>query len=415
MRRFLASETLTVLVLVVLFAGDFWRNLITVPGWVAISLACAAWAVASLVLNRVSFRVIPLSLVLTLGWIALSPLWSPYAGSAALLTLGFILTVVTAIALATTIPGDALVDRTVIALRSILVASLVFEVAVALTGKPLYPVGFDAPPGTSIELAWSRGLLFEFGERIQGIVGNANLLGMLALLLAIVQVVSLSSGRGRRGAPIDVGLAVVTLWLTASTTVTLAGVAVVGVWALAWLARRPRLVSRIGFGTVLIGAIGLIAFALTNWSVVAAALGKSPDMTNRFGIWQAVLDRINSSPVVGSGFVGWWPSWEPWFALHSIRDIPVQQAHNAWLDLMMQVGGVGTALFVVALTITGWRLWRQAVRGSDPAVLVSIGLFTALLVQTLTESRMLSEWGIALVVVMAITARRRDYTAPAPN
>jgi hypothetical protein len=36
---------------------------------------------------------------------------------------------------------------------------------------------------------------------------------------------------------------------------------------------------------------------------------------------------------------------------------------------------------------------------------------TAMTVQTLTESRILSEWGIALLVILAITARR-DSLAP---
>lgn len=408
MRRLVANETLTVGVLIVLFASDFFRNLLTVPGWVALALLCAAWAIAALVINRVSWRTIPLSLLLTLAWIALSPLWSPYALTSAVLTLGFLLTVTVGLALVTTIPIDDLVTRFGVALRLILVSSLIFEIGVALSGRPLYPVGVNAPPGTSIELAWSRALLFVDGGRIQGIVGNANLLAMLSLLMLIIALVRFAKHQSRALAVFDVVVALFLLYKASSATVSLAALAVFGVWALAWFARRPRLVTRIGFSALLVASIGVIVYAITNWPTVATALGKSPDMTNRFGIWEAVFERVASSPIIGNGFAGWWPTWDDWFAIHSIRDVRVQQAHGAWFDLAMQVGFVGTTLFAVTVFSTAWLLWRHAARKSDPVAVIAVGMLTAMLVQTLTESRILSEWGIALLVILVVIARRRS-------
>lgn len=412
MKRIVSSETLTVAVLIVLFAGDFFRNLLTVPGWVALALGCAAWAIVALAVNRVSWRGIPVSLLVALGWIALSPLWSPYALTSAALTLAFLLTVTVGVALASVSPVETLFARVATALRIILGASIVFEIAVALSGRPLFPVGVDAPEGTSIELAWCRGLLFVDGGRIQGIVGNANLLGMLALLLLILASVKFAKNASRTLAAFDVALALVLLYKTSSTTVSLAAVAVAGVWVLAWFARRPALVTRIGFSTLLAGAVAFVIYAVTNWPSVASALGKSPDMTNRFGIWQAVVDRASVRPVTGFGFTGWWPTWEGWFGIHSIRNIRVQQAHNAWLDLAMQIGLVGTALFAVALVSTAWLLWRHAARRSDAIAVIAVGIMTAMSVQTLTESRILSEWGIAFIVILAIIARRKSLASP---
>jgi len=411
MRRIVASETLTVAVLVVLFAGDFFRNLVTVPGWVALALACTAWAIAALVIERVSWRALPVTLLLALGWIAVSPLWSPYSLTSAALTLGFFFTVCMGVALASLMPFDQLVNRVAAALRLILGASLVFEIAVATSGKPLYPVGMSAPPGTSIELAWSRGLLFVEGGRIQGIVGNANLLGMLVLLFLLITLVQLAQRQRTLLTGADAALALVLLYKTASTTVFLAAMAVAGVWTLAWLARRPQRLARVAIGALLVSAVGAIIFAVTHWTTVAATLGKSPDMTNRFGIWEAVLERINVRPITGFGFVGWWPTWEGWFGLHAIRNIRVQQAHNVWLDLAMQVGLVGVALFAAVLLSTCWMLWRRVAHSSDPAGIIAVGFMTAMTVQTLTESRILSEWGIAMLVILAITARR-DSLAP---
>ncbi|MEY4476572.1 MAG: hypothetical protein RJA31_76 [Actinomycetota bacterium] len=406
MRRFLANETLTVTVLVVLFAGDFFRNALTVPGWVALALACTAWAIATLILNRVSWRTLPLTLLLAIAWIAISPAWSPYALTSAGLTLGFLFTVCIGLALVTAVPVDALYARVSAALRLVLSTSLVFELVVALSGVPLYPVGMDAPPGTSIELAWSRGILFESGSRIQGIVGNANLLGMLALIALIITVVRATQRRSRWLVAVDAALALAVLYKTASTTVFLAAIAVAGIWALAWLSRRPPVVARIAGGSLVAAGIGVVVYAVTHWSAFSAALGKSPDMTNRFGIWQAVIDRVTVRPVTGFGFVGWWPTWEGWFGIHAIRNIRVQQAHNVWLDLLMQVGIVGAVLFAVALVVTGWRLWRQTTVTLSPTTFISLGIVTAMAVQTLTESRILTEWGIAFFIVLTVISRK---------
>jgi exopolysaccharide production protein ExoQ len=342
-------------------------------------------------------------------------LWSPYALSSVGLTLAFFCTVLIGVALVSVNTVDELVTHASTALRAILASSLVFEIVVGLRGVPLYPVGMDAPPGTSIELAWCRAIFFESGGRIQGIVGNANLLGMLALLALVIAVVRIAARETRTWAIVDAVLAGILLVKTASTTVALAAVAVAGVWLLVWLARRRQLFARLSIGAILTAAVGAVVVALTNWTTVTAALGKSPDLTNRFGIWQAVLERINVRPVTGFGFVGWWPTWEGWFGIHAIRNIRVQQAHNVWLDLTMQIGIIGTVLFAIALVSTGWLLWRGAVRDAGAVALISIGIFVAMVVQTLTESRILTEWGIAMFVILSIAARRtQSLDAPRP-
>lgn len=406
MKRILASETLVVLVLTVLFAGDFYRNLLTVTGWVVLALACAGWALAVIVTERVSWRVLPRTFLLPLAWIAISPLWSPYFGTSVALTVGFFLTVFIGVALTVVQPLSLLWRRAASALRIVLGSSIVFEIAVALTGTPLYPLGMDAPPGTSIELAWCRAVFFEPTGRIQGIVGNANLLGALALLLLVISLVRLSERPRRPIIVVDVLLGAVVVAKTGSSTVLLAFVAVVGIWALAWLARRPGTLARIGMTTAVAAGLGGVVLAITNWATFAGLLGKSADMTHRFDIWAAVMERIAVRPVTGFGFVGWWPTWEGWFGIHAIRNIRVTQAHNLWLDLAMQVGFIGLALFAIALVVMAWRWWRRcSLPNAAPEALIALGIVTVILVQSLTESRALSEWGIAMLVVLAISAR----------
>jgi O-antigen ligase len=104
--------------------------------------------------------------------------------------------------------------------------------------------------------------------------------------------------------------------------------------------------------------------------------------------------------------VGWWPNWDPWFAIHAVDGLPMSQAHNVWLDVTLQSGVVGLALFAATLAFTLWNLWRSFARTPLTATSVPFLVLCALTVQSMTESRLLHEWGFVTLVTCAIIAER---------
>jgi len=131
--------------------------------------------------------------------------------------------------------------------------------------------------------------------------------------------------------------------------------------------------------------------------------GKSPDMTGRSGIWKLVLGLLEQKPVLGWGWISHWvPGVKPFEGLVYIKNVPYYQAHNAYLDVAMQLGMIGAAIFAVVLLITFIRLWRLAVRHTSALYLWPILIFVGLSVWSLTESRMLIEIGWVLLMVFAI-------------
>jgi hypothetical protein len=396
-----------VVILTVLFAGDLGRFALSVPVWVAIVLTGTVWAIAVLWTNHVNWRQLPVPFIAVLAWWVVSPLWSPYAANSALMLVPAVITVLIGWALVVAAPIDELVRRIALTLRIVLAGSVLFEIAVAIYGHPVYPVGTDVTASTPIEVAWSRALFFTPGARIQGLVGNANILGMLALVLGIIAVLRLYATRNWRNfSALDVVLSIALISRTSSATVTVAILGIAVVVAITALARRSGLWWRIGTaGSVLVVLSG-IALTVGRWSDVSALLGKSPDMTHRFDIWAAVVTRIADQPVIGHGFVGWWPSWDPWFAIHSIDGVPMLEAHNVWLDLMMQTGIVGTILFAITLGYLLWFLWREFYRSPRSDATDPFVVLVALAIQSLTESRILIEWGLAVVVICALEVTR---------
>ena len=407
MAQIIATKPVMVAILTLLFAGDFFRNALTVPVWAGLVIAASAWSLVAVIRNRVSWRALPIPLLALLGWWALSPAWSPYAETTTLMLLSLPMGVLFGLAITSAVPLDELIRRSAVSVRLILSGSIVFEVIVALLGNPVYPVGFTETPTTPIEMAWSRGLFFSAG-RIQGLVGNANVLGMLGLVLLIIGLWRLYASRKWRTVSIlDVALAIVIIARTMSATVTITLAALVIIIGLTTLARRQGVWWRVGLSGAIAAIVGAVVIAVSQWSAFVALVGKSPDLTHRFDIWAAVVGRISERPIVGSGFVGWWPNWDPWFAIHAVDGLAMSQAHNVWLDVAMQSGLVGVLLFAVALIVTLWHLWRTFAQSPSSASSVPFLILCALTVQSVTESRLLHEWGFVIVIACAIIAERR--------
>ncbi|MDO9591307.1 MAG: O-antigen ligase family protein, partial [Microcella sp.] len=174
------------------------------------------------------------------------------------------------------------------------------------------------------------------------------------------------------------------------------------------------------YGATALAAAGVVALALALREQLLTLLGRSDDLTGRLDIWAAVTELINQRPVLGWGWVSYWAPWvEPFNDLVVINGVRYLQAHNAWLDVMLQLGMLGLIVFTILIVTTGARVlsWSVDVPLGDhtptPALRLLPGLLlTVLLVHSLTESRLLIEAGFVLLVYLAVASRLRGVTVP---
>ena len=163
-----------------------------------------------------------------------------------------------------------------------------------------------------------------------------------------------------------------------------------------WLLRHVPIVMR---PTVIVTAsalgVALVAIAIGWHSQVTALLGRSSDMTGRWEIWLKVLDLWEQHTFLGWGWIMYWVPWLPMFGTLVIRPdgTPTLSAHNAYIEALLQTGVVGASLIAVLVLTLTFRSFRLAVRylDSDASVLLPALLMTAMVVQSMTESRLLSE------------------------
>jgi O-antigen ligase len=408
----------------VLFAGDAVRYTISWYGFGVIAIGLTTIAVIMLVRARRrgawTWASLPFFLCVFLALATVSITWSFYPGATALGLLVTWMAATIGASVAVSFSWAHILRAMGIAFRIILGLSLVFEFVVsAFIRHPILPLWVDYGTTTGLPklLYWSRDVFFE-GGKIQGIVGNSSLLAMVGLVALIVFGLQLAGRTVHRAAGVFwVLVAIATILLTRSATITVALVLLALVLATVLLLRRagPRGTVAI-YATVLALAAAAVILVIRFSSTILGLLGKSDDLTGRLDIWSAVIALAQQRPVAGWGWVSWWVPWvAPFDTLAFEAGVRQLHAHNAWLDIFLQLGVIGLVAFgalILSTTIRSVQFATQTKKltptepGSFTAIsLLPLLLLVALLVQSLAESRLLVEYGLFTLVIIAVKTK----------
>jgi len=411
------------------FAGSMW-NIVLGPAGLGILVAVLAvvtitlWSVPRF-LRRVDaasvglqWRRLPWLPLAYVAWAALSVLWTHWL-DATLLTWAVLAgTTLQALFVASMLTWRELVRSIASALKWVMGLSLAIELWAALVSGPILPNFVAVPENIPPEIYWTRALLFD-GGRIQGILGNANLLGMAALVAVIVFSIRLASVPRRGWLIAWIVLSAFLFVRAASATTYVAAAGALAVLATALImrtARRPG--QRTVWYVVFFGVgAGVAALLVTFQDALFRLLGRSGDASGREHIWDAVLERAWQHPVVGWGYTTPWLPWEPkfdhWIVDHSLT---VFMAHSVWVDVFFQLGFIGVALIGLFYLAYMWRAWFFAVdrprwdlvadRPYSAITLLPLLIGAVILVQSVSESRPLMEWGWLLIVLFAFKIKQ---------
>jgi O-antigen ligase len=138
----------------------------------------------------------------------------------------------------------------------------------------------------------------------------------------------------------------VCIFMNQSATSLVIGIIAASVGAIFWSEanwRRRMLVVYL----LVVGFIFAAAFALIDTAQLLAALNRDPSFTGRFPLWGYSLEAALDRPWLGYGFSGFWNEDSPavqtiWAAI----DWKAPSAHNGYIDILLQIGFVGMALYV---------------------------------------------------------------------
>ncbi|GAA5039124.1 hypothetical protein GCM10025738_29220 [Microbacterium fluvii] len=402
--------------------GEVVAAVVTISGGV---LSVILWIVLR---PAVQWRRLPWFVVGYLAWATLSLLWTAWIGATAVTLLLLWITTLQAMFVGSVLTWREVTRSLASALKWVMALSLVFELWVAVVvGEPVLPGFATTDEQVDPIVFWSRANLLD-GGRIQGIMGNSNLLAPVALLAIIVFAIRLALRAPYRATLIGwIALSAYLFSRAGSATAVICAIAVAVVLATVLLmrtAKGPGARTKYYVGYAVIGVGGAVTFWLLRGAIFTA-LGREADLTGREGIWSLVLERAAQHPIVGWGFSTPWvtndPAFDQWIVDHGES---VMQAHNMWLDVYLQLGAIGLVLIILTYLAFIWRSWFFAVdrprwdlradRPYSPIALLPTLLGALLLVQGIAESSPLLLWGWALLVLFAFKIKQSPHIGEGP-
>jgi exopolysaccharide production protein ExoQ len=207
-----------------------------------------------------------------------------------------------------------------------------------------------------------------------GVATDKNALGMLCLVVGLAAIARFlliyrgEEGDHKTGPLIAQGaLIAMTCYLiraadsaTALACFILAG----GVMVLTHFFRMARKPAILHFMVVAVLAVAFSALFLNVGTSMVEDLGRESTLTGRTNIWHSALGLVRN-PLFGTGFESFWigPRLRQMIIL---IDQGVNQAHNGYIEVFLNLGWVGVAL-LVGLFITGYRRIVLAVRRQTQA------------------------------------------------
>jgi hypothetical protein len=353
----------------------------------------------------------PLSLLVFLGWAAISVLWSEYqwvtlGGVAYLVGYAFI-----GVFIAYTRDTIQIVRAWGDVLRVVLGASLAIEIFSGIL--------IDAPiPFLSVQ-----GNIAALGP-ISGVLQTRNQLGLLALVGAVSFATELRtrSVRPLVGVLSLIGAAACIGLTRSAIVIGTAGVVLVAA-AVLYGIRRVRPDRRQTWQFVILG--GAVAVIIVGWifrSPIVKAFNAEGALDYRLHLWQKIVALLPGNTIEGWGWTGrWHPDVAPYLALTVDGNRPASSALNAFLDVWFQLGIIGLVIFVGMLGLAFTRSWLLAGRRRSVIYAWPALVLIALLLVSLAESSILVEFGWLTFVVCCVTASRELSwrsalrTPPAPE
>lgn len=381
-----------------LYAFVLFKPTVAMIGWAGhIAIVTSLVAVAALSMwgrrDRVEIRgMLPVSFLIFVGWVVVSIVWANHTLATVEGIFYFVCTLFLGGYIALCRDLGQIVRAVADVARVTLTLSVIFEI---LSGILL---------NVPIPFLGIQGNLDEAGP-IQGVVGDRNTLGTIAIIGVISFLVEWSTHAVDRNlSRYSFVLAALVLVFTRSPVVAGLAAAITIAWFALLLVRRAGPDAKRAWNPAMVViAVVLGVGAVLARSVLLDLFNGHREYSLRISLWREILGSIFQRPLQGFGFVGYWhPSLDPYSGLNDIAYHVQTTALSAYVDLVLQVGVIGLLLFLFAVVLAFARSWSEAsAKRSLSYAWLPIVLLTVLLA-SLADSYAIEGWGLLLLTVCCV-------------
>jgi exopolysaccharide production protein ExoQ len=259
-----------------------------------------------------------------------------------------------------------------------------------LCGMILGLLSLASEIATGVFIPWTN------DYRLYGVMHTNTLGAMMAIsILAAIALRRMSERhRGWYLLCILVGLAL--LILTKSRTAMIGFVAALWVWVVFGSTDRKRLFALCLLSLALLVPAALLLFGdeiisgVAKQTVLMGREGNSPEtLTGRIPLWNFLISNyLDQRPLFGFGFQGFW-SPEHIIRVSASQDWLIMHAHSGYLNLLLDLGYVGVALFVSVLLLAIRRSYAYFRSTQDVTWLFMTSLVVWAVVASFFDSHLL--------------------------
>lgn len=227
----------------------------------------------------------------------------------------------------------------------------------------------------------------------RGLYGHKNALGLYMALGTIVLVLAArSAAKWRAAAWGGAGLCLALVVLSRSATALVVTGSVLALLPLLYV-MRERSVRTVLFSLVMLLVVGGGAMVVSlNFEAALGLVGKDVSLTGRVPLWGYLLDQARARPWLGYGYSAFWLGWTgpSEFVSHVTGGWYPSHAHNGLLNLALQLGLIGVALFLLGLASALYHALRGLVDGPPAGGIFTLSMISFLLFTSISESTILT-------------------------
>jgi O-antigen ligase len=176
----------------------------------------------------------------------------------------------------------------------------------------------------------------------------------------------------------------------------------------AFIMRRPTRILGVTAAAAL--AIGLLNEVPHAKELALGLLGRDPTLTNRTDLWEA-LQEFRVNPIVGVGFMSFWSGTrleEAWRLIGA----RVNQAHNGYLEQILNLGYIGLA-FIVVIIFSGLLKVRRHLRVRPDAAMLRLSFIVTAVLYNYTEASFYGMNNMWILLLLGCLEVPRQAQVPA--
>ena len=183
-----------------------------------------------------------------------------------------------------------------------------------------------------------------------------------------------------------------------TTAIILASFYLLGA-GLLFLLQHMRRYFGITLAMLVITGLTIAAIYFVDPNAVWEVLGNDPTLTGRTILWSLIPQLISDKPLLGWGYSAMWIPTDPIsIAISRAVGWTVPHAHNAILEVTLELGFVGLSIVLTFVGISLWRSVRCLLAGQYKLGLTSLVFFLGVIISGATESTLAQNQNIEWVV-----------------